>query len=364
MKNKTAFSLVELSVVLVVIAVLISTSMPIATSVILNYKNRITNERIQAIYKALGNFTKNYQRLPCPASMQLAKGNSNYGKEIDCSASGSAVGAWSSSANTNVIYGMIPTAALGLSSDMAEDGFGTKLAYVVIKGYANQSYFGTADSSTLVGNGSGASFNAGDGSDDNRIRVHEKLGSSYKRLTASAVMLIISYGANQNCGFNSKLTTQNSVSSDSDELLNCVRSLDSSAGVASFYNYNYSTSTFPFLASSINNENFDDIVFYKTRNQLVADFNLYDLIYCSSDATQSITYNSSTSFYWYGTTGANLNTKYGNIVLGSPLDSGNSATTACPSGYRRGPTRPSKRCGRFGVWESDVISNCVQYTQP
>ena len=192
MKIKKAFSLIELSIVLVIIAILISASMPVATSVINNYKNRITKERIQAIYQALGNFTVSYQRLPCPASITLTKSDANYGMEIDCGTlpyySGQSnpipapnSGVWQNTWSPNLIYGMIPVAALGLSKDMAEDGFGNKLAYSVIRGFTNLSTFGGNDPSTYAYNSyTNSTYNS---TNCDRIKIHERIGSTVREIT-------------------------------------------------------------------------------------------------------------------------------------------------------------------------------------
>jgi prepilin-type N-terminal cleavage/methylation domain-containing protein len=371
-KKRSAFTLIELSVVLVIISILLATSMPIAKGVIENYRINITNKRIQALYQALGNFTKNYKRLPCPASMLLAKGNVDYGKEVNCgsipypagSYPAANSGIWQCAWSNNIIYGMIPAQALGLPDEMAEDGFGNKLAYIVIRGYTNSSTFGTDDPSTYdYNNYTGQTYNW---KTNNRFHIHDKFGSTYiDSSAANGIFVIISYGANKYGAFPANGTTQDVSSFSasgfpaafSDEGFNMLRYDNMGSSYAGptgwFYNYGLSGSDFyyPFLASS-NNSTFDDIVFYKSREQMVNDFDLQDIVTCSYHVTQDITYGSSSTYYWNGSSGNLLNTKYGNVVASSGTD--------CPTSYRRDSSKPTKRCGRFGIWESDIINPCKQ----
>lgn len=402
--KKTAFSLIELSVVLVIIAVFLSTSMPVAKSVITNYRVRITNERIQAVYEAMGNFARSNKRLPCPASMLLAKGNANYGKEVTCgivpytpgSDPAASTGVWQSNWQNNVLYGAIPIAALGLPSDMAEDGFGNKIAYVVIRGFTNPSTFGTNDPSTYNYNYYASSTYGWQYC--YRIPIFEKRGASYVEITSphsgysgsgvsacdlyaqnnQAAFVLISHGANKYGAFPANATSQDTGSFTSpgfpaytsDEGNNMLRIDIMSYSYTGPNGYFFSWGdcgggcfSYSFINGS-SDETFDDIVFYKTQNQMVNDFNLQDLITCSGTTTQDITNGSSVTYYWFGANGTNANTKYGSLAPANALDQGNNPTTACPSGYRRVPTRPTKRCGRYGIWEGDVVQNCVQFAQP
>ena len=67
-KNK-AFSLIELSIVLLIISILASSALSISTNSIINNKIKVTNDRINQLYKAIGNFLVINGRIPCPASL-------------------------------------------------------------------------------------------------------------------------------------------------------------------------------------------------------------------------------------------------------------------------------------------------------
>ena len=342
--SNKAFTIIELSVVLLIVAVLLTSFFSVSRKVIENAGVKVTRDKMEEIYKAMGRYLETYGRLPCPASMQLAKTSTSYGKSVTCislTSAGltSAVGIWQSPWNSNMVYGMVPIKDLGLATDMAEDGFGSKITYVVIKGYTSAATFGIDDDANYTGNGTGHTYNP-DGVDDNRIRIHEKLGSSYKRITASGMFVLISYGPNKNCAFKSTVTTQNAASSDGDETFNCASELDQNPGRAYFYSYWIPSSLYPFIIAS-DSDVFDDILFFKTRDKMLMDFDLLSLAKC-----MSTTYNS-----LYGSTNITWpNASYNQVMP---------ANTACPSGYIKGPAFPTRKCGALGVW-SGVINPCLQ----
>lgn len=68
--NKTAYSLLELSIVILIISILISGVLTMSVGTTNNAKNKATNDKILEIYKALGNFLLTNKRLPCPASLK------------------------------------------------------------------------------------------------------------------------------------------------------------------------------------------------------------------------------------------------------------------------------------------------------
>lgn len=347
-KQLKAFTLLELSMVLVVIAIIISTSFS-AFNKSSAQRTKISKDKIDEIYKALGAYVKSYGRLPCPASLLLAKGDANYGKEVACNhnlaspALESPVGIWQASNNSNLIYGGVPIKELGLSPDMAEDEFGNKIAYFLLKDLTAKSTF---DSLVNVGNGQGNSYNAGDAADNNRIRIHERNNNNVKRATANAVLVLISYGANGFCAYPKNSATRNAAATDTDEAFNCVT--HSTSGTSNFYNYNYLSNLLPFMAQS-SSDTFDDIVLFKSRQELVSDAKYFPTPPCSEDFFETLTYGATTTTYHWS----------GDSTLGEE-DLGTS-TTACPSGYNSGAfAGPTKKCGELRRWRSGVDTGCVE----
>lgn len=353
-KKITAFSLIELSMVLLVISFLLAASVPIFQTISENTKIKITNQKIKTIYEAMGAYLQAHGRIPCPASTLLTKTDDNYGKEVNCdydlaTITGSSIGIWQSPWNKSVIYGIIPAVTLGLPKEMVEDGFGSKIAYIMLKGYSGKAKFFTFDASNYTGNGASIThFDAGDGLDENKIRIHERNSAGVKRITASAIMSIISYGKNKLCAFNADSATENATSTDTDEAFNCATSYGvPNLGRANFYRYSYAGNSFPIMKSSTS-ENFDDIVFYKTKEQLMTDFNYFPTPACSEDVTQTVDYSGTiVTHHWSGN---------------SSLVEHNSGTsnTPCPDGFNSSPHNgPLKKCGSMKRWSSDIIVGCV-----
>ena len=333
-RSPAAFSLVELSVVIIVISILLAGALSVLTSSVGNKKIEITQKRIQKIYQGMGIFLAKNGRLPCPAAINLAKSDSNYGLEGDCTITPATAGYWKSSATAspNLYFGMVPTKAIGISSDFSEDGFETKFAYLVLQGFTNATTFGKGLASIA------SSKNYANDSASDRIIIKEKPASA-SIITNDAMFVIISYGANKSGGWNSNSTEQIAASSNSDEMENDADSPDSPlAGLADFDNI--------IFTSSANSSGFDDIIFYKKRQEMAQDFKLYNLLPCDSSFDEDLIFGSSSSYHW----NPSEDVKYGEIAPSS---------TTCPSTYRGGPTYPAKKCGLFGNWETGAAKVCI-----
>ncbi|MFT6332574.1 MAG: prepilin-type N-terminal cleavage/methylation domain-containing protein [Lentimonas sp.] len=128
-KQKKAFSLIELSVVILIISILVNGGLGISKTAINNHKTKVTNQRMDEVYSALGNFVLTNRSLPHPSPLALAVGTSEYGVS-DAVNAPNLCNAFTP-VSGDVIYGMVPAATLGLSPEYGEDGFGTKFSYVV-----------------------------------------------------------------------------------------------------------------------------------------------------------------------------------------------------------------------------------------
>ncbi len=371
-KKPSAFSLIELSIVLAIISILVTGALSLSTNNANKEKIRITNERINEVYKAMGIYLAKNGKLPCPASVKIDKTNQSYGSAADCSYDcsssfpSSSLGIWCAKNNTNVWYGMIPTKTLKLSSDYAEDAFGNRFSYFVLRGYTNTSTFGTENDATFVGNGAPNNYTATVDNlsiGTNRIRVHETLNfGNPKPITYNAIFVIVSHGPNGYGAWNSYSTTQNSLSTSTSESGNYISgTVDSpSTGKATFYNYPSDYLTAYNDADGI----FDDIVFFKTVDQIVSDFNIMHLIHCDKPfgtntypANNSARITDSKSdtgyFEWTNSTDSNRPIKYGQIVEAN-------SSGSCASPYTKVLAKATRRCGAFGIWDPGLTYNCLR----
>lgn len=109
------FTLVELSVVLVIVALIAGTLFSMSSAMMNVQRGEATRAKLKAIDAALVSFVAVNKRLPCPASGALATGVEIFGSEANpC---------------TNQANGVVPWAALGLSASDIEDGWGTRITY-------------------------------------------------------------------------------------------------------------------------------------------------------------------------------------------------------------------------------------------
>jgi prepilin-type N-terminal cleavage/methylation domain-containing protein len=310
---KKAYSLIELSIVIIIISILITGALSVSVSGVNNAKIKTTNDRMKEVYRAMGNFLVANKRLPCPASILKVKtADADYGTEVGGGSGCVGAGVYQSDTVGTLFYGMVPTKTLGISSDMAEDGFESKFAYIIDSDFTNNLDATPSFTSPTFGTAPYTSI----------ITINEKPAGTVRVATADAIMAIVSYGSNKFGAFNANSSTQNERSGDADELNNDATSFTSSPYRATF--------NATLVTSSGNSDTFDDIVLFKRRNDFVEDFNAMFLIPCQ-DAGSSF---------------GNVNAYYGNIVY---------ATSSC--GTPNEDKRLTKKCEAYGSW-ANVVAAC------
>lgn len=308
--QKKAYSLIELSIVILIISILISGALTVFSGSANNTKITITKTRIDEIYKALGGFLLANGRLPCPASVIAIKStDTTYGTEGTATGNCTAGGGVYASGSSNLVYGLVPVKTLGLPNEYAEDGFEGKIAYIVEKNFTTSSTFKNATATATM-------------------TLSEFTGGVSQVITNDAILALVSYGVNKSGTFNANGTVQNSRSSDSSEMENDL-------GASNAFDKNL-------VFNAPDSDVFDDIVFYKTRNSLVSDFDALPLVNCLAD-TLSLSYPGAATYSW-------PESSYNQVVR---------STTACPAPYTTTVGYPTRRCGAFGVWESSVINPCT-----
>ncbi len=343
--NHKAFSLLELSILIIVISL-------IATGVLLNNvasfnsdKMKITNERIQKIYQALGSYLLVNGKLPCPAPINAVKLTSpSYGvaatEDGNCATTD---GVYQSDVTgaENLVYGMVPVKTLGLDSDFAEDGYESKFDYIIDKRFTNSSTFSTTNvtNSTSVSNSSCSMI---------KVTFREAILSNEYQNSCDdrAFFAIVSHGSNKLGAFNANSSTVNSSSNNQDEIDNSATNFTDAATNSATFHINKRLEA----ANTINSGTktyfnvIDDVVFFKSRDNMVKDFNAFSKIDCLTNG-----YNSDDVTYG-GTIITWPQAKYGQIV---------SASNSCPTGYKGGVTKPTKKCGPLGIWQSGVVTACT-----
>ncbi len=319
---KKAYSLLELSIVIIIISILIAGALSVSTSGVHNAKVKITQERMREIYKAMGNFLIANRRLPCPAPITAIETlDVNYGVEVEAGGGcDAAAGVFQSTVNTNLFYGMVPTRTLGLSNDMAKDGFDSKITYIIDQRFASAANtdatliampapeFSTAD---LVGG---------------VLTIQEKPSIVTQTITTEAIMALVSHGVNKAGAFNNNSANFNTRSTDADENDNDLGAAINTGPIPNTSDFNAIL-----VISSASSDVFDDIIFFKRRNDFIEDFKAMFLFPCNgTDFTTNFT-------------GGSNNAYYGQVVT-------NALCTP--------PTVQRRKCEAYGAWVN-IENSCL-----
>jgi len=272
--NKRAYTLVELSIVILIISLLMAGVFSMATGSINSSKESLTNQRIKEIYKSLGTYLMVNKRLPCPASLTKSKINDiDYGEELRAGNScttGSGVYASNTTDNsvsparslTNLLIGAVPIKSLNLSSEYLEDAYENKISYVIDSRFT-KNFIGP------IGGDIDVSFGTIDATEKIMTTKEIQIGGEVT-LSENVIFLLISHGANGFGAFdiNGQQIIDNSNNTDDGELNNQL-------ALSASINFDHN-----FIVNSFKSDKFDDIVFYKTRSNFIQDFSANNLICC------------------------------------------------------------------------------------
>ena len=272
LKNKKAYTLIELSITILIISLLMAGVFSFATGSINNAKSALTTQRINDVYKSMGVYLMVNKRLPCPASILTSKVNNiSYGQEAGGGVGCEGAGVYKSSTSGNLFFGGVPIKALNLSSEYAEDGYGNKFNYIIDRRFT-YNFINTGSTLDDVG----PSFGTADLT-ANIMTVQEKQANNidFSVLSNQAIFILLSAGENGLGAFNAETGIQNTASTEIEEVNNQITTGFNdipSPPTATFDNI--------FTDDSLGSEDYDDIVSYKTRDNFVNDFSALNLIYC------------------------------------------------------------------------------------
>jgi prepilin-type N-terminal cleavage/methylation domain-containing protein len=332
-KKKSAFSLIELAVVLTIVSIIISGAITVSTTALINARSNSTKDKLVKIQEALITFVTINKRLPCPASLYAIPTDVGYGTEAGASGTCTALGVLTSSdpsADKGLVYGAVPVKALGLGIEYLGDGFDNKFSYVVP--HQLTEIYNTASPSTQPGF---QSTNMVNDSTVNPIIIQEKV-STGSDITNQAAYALIGHGANGSGAFNinSDSTAQNALSGVADE--------DDNSSTATFND--------TFVMSSADS-NFDDIVLYGIREHMIQQIGKSGYVFsntmpCTRVTSQHINENTNCPAplifptVYYGEQSYDEES--------AMLGGGECEDTGC---FTSDGSTPSRRCGLNGQWE-------------
>ena len=148
--SNKAFSVIELSAVLVIIAIVAGSALSVGITQNESIKVRETDLKIERIEKAITAFVALNKRLPCPANASLALNDDSLGIE---SINSNECDATNLEGNTDYSMGTIPVKALSIPTEFMFDGWGRRFTYVVDNDFASSSTnnnFVTNDAGSII----------------------------------------------------------------------------------------------------------------------------------------------------------------------------------------------------------------------
>lgn len=246
MKKDSGFTLIELSVVILIISLLLVTSFEGSKYFLIQNQIKATNVKLNAIQRAIEIYVRRTGHLPCPAPLKLTSGSSNVD---DCStlSNNDGDGIYK---KDQILVGGVPYRDLDLTADLSHDSWGGKFVYSI--------YLPAAKNiRELQDNNDYLKIYENDFDDDNNNNL----------ITKNAVYSLVSMGRNKYGAYefntNNKIT---STKASTEEQKNWADG-DNEKVVVYFSDRTKG----------------DDIVRYKTKTQLIADTELEDLNCCISN---------------------------------------------------------------------------------
>jgi type II secretory pathway pseudopilin PulG len=139
-KNRNAFSLLELSLVISISSFLVMTS--VATYSKLSKYTALSNstQKVENAKLSIERYFAQHGHLPCPADPTLSSSDPNYGIErLDITGTGCSGKRFTTAANkpTPLQFGSLPTRSMGIPDNDMFDSFGNKITYVIADSLAN-----------------------------------------------------------------------------------------------------------------------------------------------------------------------------------------------------------------------------------
>lgn len=246
------FSLLEISIVLLIISTIIGASITIFTNSIAQKQEEVTRERMRVIQKTLLDYRRAFHAIPCPAMLDQAIDSEIFGlgtvsSSANCPDDGG-TGYAPNYSDGDVYVGTVPVRTLKLPDEFMFDGWGRRFTYAV------------DDDVTQLNAFSGIAVDAAAGD----ITIQDNTGAS---ITTAAIYAIVSHGENGHGAFprvgGSRVRLD---STNANEQNNC--SCDDSANFTAF---NRTFVQGPYDEDPLNvDNNFDDIVLYGTRASMRA----------------------------------------------------------------------------------------------
>lgn len=248
-KNNNGFSLIELSVVLLISGILLVASFEGSKYILVQNQIDVTNKKLDMIQQAIDIYARSNGYLPCPAYLATNSGlavNDCYNQITSDSANGYfQIG--------NVIVGAVPYKDLNLPANISYDAWGGKFTYTVYQPAAKN--LRTLDMRDINTNP--------------YITIYENTEDDDYLITNQAVYSIVSHGRNKYYGYQFKTNKAVSPPSDTTNLLDKKNGPNEDKQTILYFTQDNTA---------------DDIVRYKTVTQFITEADISDLNCCVTNS--------------------------------------------------------------------------------
>lgn len=370
--KRKAYSLLEVSIAMFIIGLLLASGGILFTKISQNQNFKqaqlVTLDRQDKIYKAILNYLSENHRLPCPARLNSSYSDSDYGQESRTSGTcNDSDSGWEFRGNSNpdpanyendarnlggndsmeILYGMVPIDVLNLDKDDAEDGYGNKFSYVMIKEFgvkttSNTSLYGFeyfAGSDRLGENLSTPSV-------VDYISIKSRESGTNSTLLDKAIMLLISHGENGKGAYIPDSAMQKSIANITNEENKNIH--NASYGRVFFTNSDETTTENQEIIT------FDDHLLFKTKDQLLRDAEM-EFVKCGIEqGFINQNYNSQLSELESCLSEDFIPSN--NSTYGQTIDITNISNPNTSCGCNDDDAILQITCGKYGKW-SDIFCN-------
>ncbi len=137
----SGFSLIEISVVVVIVSVIASSSLSLLGKSNKADDTNKTKSKLEFVSRAIQVYRNKNDKLPCPAQYNKYVNNASFGKPVFDESSGNCVDVEAipngiafyagNSSKANIVGGMIPFVELGIPPHFAFDSWGRRITYLV-----------------------------------------------------------------------------------------------------------------------------------------------------------------------------------------------------------------------------------------
>lgn len=329
-KSNKGLTFIELSISMILLSVIALSATLFYTSLYKSSKIKDTEKILDKVEEALNIYVLKNGHLPCPADQTIDVQNSSFGEEKTREAGGECNNSYVSN---GIYYGVVPTKILGLSNKYALDAWDNKISYFVRGDFAKNL---TTFTTTPYNETSNV---------DIEIKTNGYNAATSSVTEYNAIYVLASHGYNgrgayKNDGGQIKFSVLSGESGTSDE------------SYESEYANIYIPSFNRTKVQDLYDQNFDDIVRFKTKYGLIYDAG-WEGVGCLGDEIDDTEYSiNGTDFTWSGNSVTEVGDSLPSNILCS-VPTGNYVSLNPNT-----PNTPEKVCGPYGEW-SNTVYECV-----